>query len=268
MTRFTSLRKILSCLGLITLTGFFFGDMNALAQTAPQQLKEETTVPVSKPLDIVFYLYPGMTALDIVGPYEVLRQLPGATVRFVAKKRGAVLMDSQALSLNADYSLEEIKSADILVVPGGSTGTPAQMRDKEVLDWIRQIHAKTKWTTSVCTGSLILGAAGLLKEQEATTHWAVLNTLAMFGAKPVSQRFVRQGKIITAAGVSAGIDMALKLAAMESHESIAKGIQLGLEYDPQPPFDTGSVEKAPPALVEKVKSSLLGNARSAAQAQQ
>jgi transcriptional regulator GlxA family with amidase domain len=138
------------------------------------------------------------------------------------------------------------------------------MRDQEVLAWVRRIQEKSKWTVSVCTGSLILAAAGLLKGLEATTHWAAMETLAMFGAKPARRRVVKQGKIITAAGVSAGIDMALGLVAMECGEEQAKAVQLTIEYDPQPPFDSGSVEKASPALVSKVRASLLEYSRKAA----
>jgi transcriptional regulator GlxA family with amidase domain len=203
-------------------------------------------------LDIAFFLYPGMTALDAVGTYEGLRGIPNSTIRFVAKQRGLVRMDSQALSLNADYAIGDLKTADILVLPGGLT-TPAQMQDKELLAWVRQIHEKSKWTTSVCSGSLILAAAGLLKGLDATSHWAALEALKMFGARPQRQRVVRQGKIITAAGVSAGIDMALQLVALESGEEAAKAIQLTMEYDPQPAFNSRSIDKASPATFEKTK---------------
>jgi transcriptional regulator GlxA family with amidase domain len=224
----------------------------------------ENNMP-KKPLEIVFYLHPGMTALDAIGAYEVLRGLPNATIRFVAKERGLVRVDSQVLSLNADFAIREIKAADILVLPGGLT-TPAQMQDQELLAWVRLIHEKSKWTTSVCSGSLILGAAGLLKGLEATSHWLALDALKMFGAKPTHQRVVQQGKIITAAGVSAGIDMALKLAALESGEETAKAIQLTIEYDPQPPFNSGSVEKSSPATIEKAKAFLAESTRIAAAA--
>ena len=214
--------------------------------------------PHAKHLDVVFYLYPGMTALDAIGPYEVLRGLPGATIRFAAKERGAVLMDSLALSLNAHNSIRKVDSADILVIPGGG-GSEAQLRDEEVLDWVRRIHAQSRWTTSVCTGSLILAAAGLLEGLEATCHWRKLESLRPFGANPVSRRVVRQGKIITAAGVSAGIDMALQLVALEAGDTVAQAIQLAIEYDPQPPFDSGCLEKAPAALADYVRSILEKN---------
>jgi transcriptional regulator GlxA family with amidase domain len=215
------------------------------------------------PLEVAIYLYPGMTALDAVGTYEALRGLANVKIRFVAKERGLVRMDSQMLSLNAEQAFREIEKADILVLPGGLT-TPAQLQDKELLAWVRQIHEKSKWTTSVCSGSLILGAAGLLKGLDATSHWLALDALKMFGAKPTKQRVVRQGKIITAAGVSAGIDMALTLVALESGEEAAKAIQLTMEYDPQPPFDSGSVAKATPATIEKAKAFLAEGTRVAA----
>jgi transcriptional regulator GlxA family with amidase domain len=216
-----------------------------------------------RPLEIAVYLYPGMTAFDAICPYDILSGgIPDSTVRFVAKERGLVRMDSRMLSLHADYAIREIDAADILLLPGGGS-TPTQMRDQEVLAWVRRIHEKSKWTVSVCTGSLILAAAGLLKGLEATTHWAALETLAMFGAKPARRRVVKQGKIVTAAGVSAGIDMALSLVALECGEEQAQAVQLTIEYDPQPPFDSGSVEKASPALVNKVKASLLEYSRKA-----
>lgn len=216
----------------------------------------------SKPLEIVIYLYDGMTALDAIGTYEVLRCMSNSTVKFAARQRGAVKMDSRVLTINADYAIAEIKSADILVLPGGAT-TLAQMADKAVLDWVKQIHATTKWTTSVCTGAGILGAAGLLKGLEATTHWAFLNFMKSTGAIPVKKRFVRQGKIITAAGVSAGIDMALEIIALERGEVEAKAIQLAIEYDPHPPFDSGSPDKASPEVIKKATEFLGANNRNA-----
>jgi cyclohexyl-isocyanide hydratase len=225
--------------------------------------EKEKIVENNRPLEIVVYLYPGMTAFDAVCPYDIFSSgIPNSTVRFVAKERGPVRMDSRMLSLHADYAIREINAADILLLPGGGA-TPAQMRDQEVLAWVRRIHEKSKWTTSVCTGSLILAAAGLLKGLEATTHWVALENLAMFGAKPSRRRVVKQGKIITAAGVSAGIDMALGLVAMECGEEQAKAVQLAIEYDPQPPFDSGSVEKASPAIVGKTRASLLEYSRRA-----
>ena len=195
-------------------------------------------------MDIAIYIFPRLTALDAIGPYEVLQRLPGAQVKFVGAERGPVRTEQGMLGVVVDYARDEVTSADILVVPGG-IGTRALVTDEPTLEWIRAIDAGSTWTTSVCTGSLLLGAAGLLTAKKATTHWAALDMLAQFGATPTSERVVEQGKIITAAGVSSGIDMALRLAAHVAGDDVAQAIQLGIEYDPQPPFDTGSVAKAP-----------------------
>jgi transcriptional regulator GlxA family with amidase domain len=194
-----------------------------------------------------------LTALDAVGPYEVLSRIPGATVKFVAKEPGPNRTDVGSLALVADYSLDQVPSPDIIVVPGGP-GQTALMNDERVLKWIRRAHEGSKWTTSVCTGSLILGAAGLLKGLRATSHWLAYDALRSLGAEAVSDRVVIEGKIITAAGVSAGLDMALTLVARECGDDLAQAIQLGIEYDPQPPFDAGSPEKAPGEIVERLKS--------------
>jgi transcriptional regulator GlxA family with amidase domain len=204
--------------------------------------------------DVVIYLYNRMTALDAVGPYEVFRCVPGFQVRFAAKHAGLVQTDSGLEMLNAEFGIADIETADILVVPGGDAST--QINDEDVLQWIRRLHATTKWTTSVCVGSLILGAAGLLKGLQATSYWNTLEALKLFGAEPVSKRFAQQGKIITAAGVSAGIDMALALVALEQGEEMAQRIQLIIEYDPQPPFNTGSPSKATPAMIENARQFL------------
>lgn len=200
-------------------------------------------------MDIVIPLFPDFTALDAIGPYEVLRSLPDATVTFAAAARGIVRTDSRMVGLHADASFEEIETADILLVPGG-WGTRAAMKDEPLLDWVRRIHARTRWTASVCTGSLVLGAAGLLRGLKATTHWAVTDVLEGTGATYTAERVVRQGRIVTGAGVSAGIDLALTLAAEIAGEDRAKAIQLGIEYDPQPPFDAGSPAKAGPRIME------------------
>jgi putative intracellular protease/amidase len=199
-------------------------------------------------MDIVIPIFPDFTALDAVGPYEVLRGLPDAKVVFAAAERGIVRTDSQAIGLHADVALHEIDSADVLVVPGG-WGSRAAMKDEALLDWIRRIHSTTRYTTSVCTGSLILGAAGLLTGLDATTHWSRVQALESTGARYTEQRVVQQGKIVTAAGVSAGIDMALTLAAQIAGDDVAKSLQLSIEYDPQPPFDAGSPAKAGPAII-------------------
>lgn len=203
-------------------------------------------------MKIAILLYEGMTALDAIGPYDVLRQLPGAEVVFVGDTAGVKRTEHQPLGLVADRSLAEVPSADVVVVPGGF-GQERVMRDAQTLDWLRSIHATTQWTTSVCTGSLILAAAGLLRGLKATTHWGYLESLREFGAEPVAERVVEQGKIITAAGVSAGIDMGLRLAARIAGDDVARAIQLGIEYDPDPPFDAGSPKKAPPHVVQLVR---------------
>lgn len=207
-----------------------------------------TESTLTSSLSVVIPIFPGFTSLDAIGPYEVLHMLPGATVTFVAAEPGVVRTRNGEVGLHADKSLAEIESADILVVPGGG-GTRPLMKDETMLDWIRAIHATTQWTTSVCTGSLLLGAAGLLDGLDATTHWGQVELLEKQGAHYTAQRVVRQGKIVTAAGVSAGIDMALNLAAIIAGDDIAKAIQLAIEYDPQPPFDAGSPEKAGPEIL-------------------
>ncbi len=204
-------------------------------------------------MEIAILIFERLTALDAIGPYEVLRSMPDSTVRFVGKAPGPVRTDAGSLALVADYALEDVTAPDILVVPGGP-GQVALMDDNRVLEWIRRVHETTRWTTSVCTGSLVLAGAGLLKGLRATTHWLAMDVLRELGAEPTLERVVRQGKIITAAGVSSGIDMALRLVALERGEEMAQAIQLAIEYDPQPPFDAGSPEKAPPAVVERLRS--------------
>ena len=200
-------------------------------------------------MDIVCFIFDRLTALDVVGPYDVLQRLPGAKVTFVGTAAGPVRTENGMLGLVADASIDDVRSADVLVVPGG-IGTRALLHEDAVTEWVRAVDATTTWTTSVCTGSLVLGAAGLLDGKRATTHWAVLDMLRDFGATPVSERVVKEGKILTAAGVSSGIDMALRLASYIAGDEVAQAIQLGIEYDPQPPFDTGSVAKAPDHIRE------------------
>ena len=193
-------------------------------------------------------IFDGITALDAVGPYEVLGRPPGWEVEFVGKARGEVRADNGALGLSADKSLDEVERTDILLVPGGKGNRPL-LRDEEVLEWVRRLHQGSTWTTSVCTGSLVLGAAGLLEGRRATGHWLYLEHLRDFGAEPVRERWVEDGKLLTAAGVSAGIDMALHLVGREAGPEAAQAVQLAIEYDPNPPFDAGSPEKAPAEIV-------------------
>ncbi|MEN9343263.1 MAG: hypothetical protein RLZZ453_50 [Chlamydiota bacterium] len=204
---------------------------------------------------VAFLFYDGMTALDAIGPHEVLSRLPGAKVVRVAQKKGSIRTASAGLEVTAEYSLSDVSSADILVVPGAGRATA--LRDHpDILEWIRLIHKTTEWTTSVCTGSLILGAAGLLKGCRATSHWAVLDRLLLWGAEPIPERVVESGKIMTAAGVSAGIDMALILAEKMCSKAVAQTLQLGIEYDPKPPFDVGSPAKADPKIREALRARL------------
>jgi transcriptional regulator GlxA family with amidase domain len=204
-------------------------------------------------MDIAILLYDRLTALDAIGPYEVLSRLPGASAKFVAVEPGPVKTDNGMLTLVAEGSLGDASEPDIVLVPGGP-GEVAARAGGAVLDWLRSVHETSTWTTSVCTGSLVLAAAGLLDGKRATSHWLALEQLRELGAEPVSERVVFDGKIVTAAGVSAGIDMALALAATIAGEEVAQAIQLGIEYDPQPPFDAGSPAKAPAAIVEGVRA--------------
>ncbi len=196
-------------------------------------------------------IFDGFTALDAIGPYEVFRSVPGWTVEFVAAETGEVRTDSRALGLIADRTLSEATDPDLVLVPGGE-GNRQLLTDDSALGWLREVDAVTKWTTSVCTGSLVLGAAGLLQGKRATGHWLFLDPLRAYGADPVGGRVVEDGKIVTAAGVSAGIDMALHLVGREVGPEVAQAVQLGIEYDPQPPFDAGSPQKAPREIVDAV----------------
>jgi putative intracellular protease/amidase len=216
-------------------------------------------------MKIAIPIFDRVTALDAVGPYEVLSRLPGAELKFVGFEPGPVKTDNRMLSLHVETAIEDFAEPDILVFPGGF-GTRVLMKDERMLDWVRHVHEGTQWTTSVCTGSLVLGAAGLLNGLEATTHWAALPVLERLGAKPTSKRVVEQGKIVTAAGVSSGIDMALRLAGHIAGDTVAQAIQLGIEYDPQPPYDSGSPEKASPDVVALVRRAEDDEAQQAATA--
>jgi transcriptional regulator GlxA family with amidase domain len=206
-------------------------------------------------MKLVFLLYEKMTALDLVGPHEILSRLPQAETLRVALEKGPVLSDS-GLVLYADAALSDVNQADILVVPGAGNATSLKSHPM-ILNWIKQIHQTTEWTTSVCTGSLILGAAGILDGVSATTHWAAFERLNSCGAKPVHARVVEDGKVMTAAGVSAGIDMALVLASKVIGPEFAQTMQLALEYDPNPPFDTGSPNKAPKDMSKNLKTRMV-----------
>ena len=208
-------------------------------------------------MEIALLLYDGMAALDAVGPYEVLRNVPGWEIRTVAPEKGEVRDERGTMGLVADKALAEVTTADVLLVPGGRGNRPL-LKDEKLLGWLRELDRTTKWTTSVCTGSLLLGAAGLLEGKRATSNWLELDELRAYGADPVGSRFVEDGKVITAAGVTAGIDMALHLVAREVGPEVAQAIQLGIEYDPDPPFNSGSPEKAPAEIVELVRAVTAG----------
>lgn len=202
-------------------------------------------------MQVAYLLYDQMTALDITGPYEVLAAIPGTDSVFVAERKGSVRDERGALALVAECTLDEVPAPDVVVVPGGF-GTRVLLKRDPVLVWLRKVHETSSWTASVCLGSLLLAAAGLLNDVPATTHWLGQEELASLGARPVRERVVQSGKIITAAGVSSGIDMALRLVALMHGPDLAQAIQLGIEYDPAPPFDSGAPEKAPAPIVEAV----------------
>jgi transcriptional regulator GlxA family with amidase domain len=203
-------------------------------------------------MDIAIPLYDRFTALDAVGPYEVLWRLPGARVRWIGAEARPYSTD-RGLQLIAEATFDDVPAPDVVVVPGG-TGTRDALRDERLVEWIRAADATSTWTTSVCTGALLLGAAGILDGLRATTHWAYMDDLARYGAEATSDRVARQGKVITSAGVSSGIDMALTLAAQIAGDDVAQAIQLRIEYDPMPPFDTGSTAKAPAHIRELARS--------------
>ena len=204
-------------------------------------------------MQIAILIFDRLTALDAVGPYEVLSRLPNTELTFVAQEPGPKRTDTGQLALLADASLGELPHPDIVLVPGGP-GRRALMEDGPVHEWLRAAHETSTWTASVCTGSLVLAAAGLLAGKRATSHWNALEELGQLGAVPTPERVVFDGKLVTGAGVSAGIDMALALAARIAGDQVAQAIQLGIEYDPHPPFDAGSPRKAPTEVLELVRA--------------
>jgi putative intracellular protease/amidase len=204
-------------------------------------------------MEIAILIYDRFTALDAVGPYEVLSRLPGAKVSFIAEQTGPVRTDTGQLTLLVETALDRLASPQVVLVPGGP-GQAALMEDGPVHEWLRAADETSQWTTSVCTGSLILGAADVLAGKRATSNWQALEQLDALGVEVVEERVVFDGKYATSAGVTAGIDMALALAAKIAGEQVAQAIQLGIEYDPQPPFDAGSPRTAPPQIVEAVRA--------------
>jgi len=204
-------------------------------------------------MQIVIALFDRFTALDAVGPHQVLARLPGSEVIFASERTGGVRDDTGTLTLVADASYTDVPSPDVLLIPGGP-GQAAQMGDGPLRDWLIQADKTTTWTTSVCTGALILAAAGLLDGRQATTYWLAMDELARLGAKPAQQRYVFDGKYATSAGVSAGIDLALALSARIAGDEVAQRIQLVIEYDPHPPFNSGSPATAPQEIVAPLRA--------------
>lgn len=205
-------------------------------------------------MQIAIGLYPGFTALDFVGPYQVLTNRPGFEVVLCAAEAGPVPDDNGLLAIGVEATFADVPTPDILLVPGGFVTRRIAAEGHPIVDWVRTAHETTTWTTSVCTGALVLGAAGILDGLPATTHWIAYDELASYGAQPTEQRVVEAGKVVTAAGVSAGIDMALTLVGMIDGPEMAMAIQLGIEYDPQPPYDCGSPSKAPAGIRELVEA--------------
>ena len=199
-------------------------------------------------MKIVILLFDNYTALDIVGPYEVLNKLPDSKIYLVGLEKSEY-KDTYGLRISSDYSIDEIFQADILLIPGGP-GIDNLLKNKKVLDWIRKVDSTTKWTVSVCSGSLLLAQSGLLDGKNCTTHWRRKEQLRSYNVTVKDERYIHDGKIITSAGVSAGIDMALYLVSKIAGDQIAKMYQLAIEYDPKPPFDCGSPDKVPKAMLD------------------
>ena len=204
-------------------------------------------------MQIVIVLYDRFTVLDAMGPYQVLPNLPGAEVIFAAEHPGLISDEEGILKVQVEAALTDVPHPDVVVIPGGP-GQNDQMEDGPLHKWLRAADEMTTWTTSVCTGSLILAAAGLLTGRQATSHWMAMDALGQLGARPVKQRVVFDGKYVTAAGVSSGIDMALTLAGRIAGDPTAQAIQLGIEYDPQPPYDAGSPDRAPAEVVATLRA--------------
>lgn len=224
------------------------------ASSAPAS-DSNANAPLGGGRDLLFVAYPGMTALDLVGPINALYglMLNGYRSHVVAANLENITTDTRYgvfPTLTLDQSPNE---AAVVLLPGGTAGTVAAMQNPTLLDWLRRMAPQTRFMTSVCTGSLILGAAGLLQGKRATSHWAVRDQLSAFGATPIDERVVFDGATVTGAGVSAGIDLGLQLCARLGDETLAQAVQLSMEYDPQPPFQTGSVDTAPPPVVQQLR---------------
>ncbi len=205
-------------------------------------------------MQIAIGLYPGFTALDAIGPYAVFTNVPGADIVLCAERKGPLADDTGLLHLDLAYAFDDVQAPDVLLVPGGLVTRRLAAERGPIIDWIRAAHETTTYTTSVCTGALLLGAAGVLDGLPATTHWMAYEHLRSYGAEPTEQRVVIEGKVATAAGVSAGIDLALTLVDRLHGPEVAQAIQLGIEYDPQPPHDAGAPSKAPAEIRDLVSA--------------
>ncbi len=205
-------------------------------------------------MQIAIGLYPEFTALDAIGPYQVFTAVPGVEVVLCAERAERLSDDNGLLHLDIEHTFDEVDRPDVTLVPGGFVSRRMARERDPIVDWVARTHEHSTFTTSVCTGALLLGAAGLLDGLDATTHWAAYDELATYGARPTEQRVVRQGKIWTAAGVSAGIDLALTVLVETHGPEVAQAVQLGIEYDPQPPFDSGAPSKADPQILDLVRS--------------
>lgn len=213
-----------------------------------------TAIHQGNGMQIALVLYPGMTALDLVGPYEVLRMIPGSELRLVSNEVGPIITDSGVLALGATHTFAETPTPDLVLVPGSATDTATAMANKELISWLQAVHPNTTWTTSVCSGALILTAAGILQGHPATTHWLAQKPMSRLGVQSrPDERIVRSGKIVTAAGVSAGIDAALWLLGEICGAERAQIVQLMMEYDPRPPFDSGHPSKASSTVLRKAR---------------
>ncbi|MEU9887644.1 DJ-1/PfpI family protein [Sphaerisporangium sp. NPDC051011] len=206
-------------------------------------------------MQVAIVLYPGFTALDVVGPYEVLGRLPDTEVVFVAEQPGLVRNDLKSLSINVVATLADVTDPGVVLI-GGGPGQTEQMSDGTLHEWLRTVDRTTAWTASVCTGSLILAGAGVLRGRRATTHWAAIEQLVEFGVTPSKERVVIDGHYATAAGISAGIDMGLTLAGSIAGDDVAQTVQLIIEYAPEPPYNAGSLDSAPAAVVESATNKL------------
>ena len=206
-------------------------------------------------MQVAIVVYPGFTALDVLGPYEVLGRLPDGEVVFVAEKPGLVRNDLNSLSIDVTATFDDVPDPQVVLI-GGGAGQMRQMSDGPLHRWLRRVDRTSRWTTSVCTGSFILAAAGLLAGRRATTHWSGLDMLTDYGVTPSNERVVIDGHYVTAAGVSAGIDMALTLAGRLAGDDEAQAVQLIIEYAPEPPFNAGSVDSAPAAVVQSARRTL------------